>query len=126
MYPMGKATKYPHMSHIFFQPQGWSVMPRKSSWTKRCPLVIGNPLHGSSQKPFFVWSTGLTGYVHKIGGGGGTETDFSESFENFQLKTAIHLGYQGYKDLASLNEGRNRLDIFLLLSSGKKWGGEDV
>ena len=24
--------------------------------TKLCPLVVGNPLHGSSKRPFFVWS----------------------------------------------------------------------
>ena len=41
--------------------------PRKSKSTKLCPLVVGNPSYGSSQRLFFVWSTGLPGYsLHRF------------------------------------------------------------
>ena len=35
--------------------------------TKLCPLVVGNPLHGSSQRPFFVWSwTSRVNLLHSL------------------------------------------------------------
>ena len=44
---------------IFFQ--SWLVHQKTyqlpgSPKTKLCPLVVGNPLYESSQRPFFVWS----------------------------------------------------------------------
>ena len=35
--------------------------------TKLCPLVVGNPLHESSQRPFFVWSWTSSLYVYYFG-----------------------------------------------------------
>ena len=49
------------------EPKKWMIyiyIYPGSPKTKLCPLVVGNPLHGSSKRPFFVWSWTSRVYIY--------------------------------------------------------------